>query len=220
MPRVHALLLPALLVAPPRAHALVSLLCAAAALAVLGSTVAGREAYFGREKHLEVARALSALTRALLRLPASSAAAAATLAGATRPPRRPRAISEDRATGAVMITLQLCVGLLLPTHVMFAWQAQARRAFREEVEKKGAGGGREGGGAKRRRGGSLSDSRPRPSSSSSSSSSTAALLRRSAGVDSVLLALGLQLSAVVCFWFLLEELDALAGERQLWFSLP
>ena len=236
-PRVHALLLPSLLVAPPRAHALVSLLCALGALAVLGSTVAGREAYFGRERHVEVARFMSSLARWVVRLPASSAAA--TLAGVSRPLRQPREISEDRATGAVMITLQLCLGLVLPTHVMFAWQAQARRAFRDsEVarrkrEEEGRGGGAGGGGgeeeeevekvggaAKRRRGSGLSTTRPRPSSSSAAASASAALLQRSARVDSVLLALGMQLSAVVCFWVVLEELDALAGERKLWFSLP
>ena len=28
----------------------------------------------------------------------------------------------------------------------------------------------------------------------------------------------LQVSMVACFWFVLEELDALAGDRRLWFS--
>ena len=225
-PRVQALLLPALLVAPPRAHASVSLLCALAAVAVLGSTVAGREAYFGREKHVEVARFLSSLTRWLVRLPASSAAAA--LAGVSRPAATPRGIAEERATAAVMIAMQVCLGLLLPTHVMFAWQAQARRAFRdaelarrkreEEDEREGEEGGEEEEeGAEVER---VALRRRCSGSPLTSSSASAALLTRSARVDSALLALGLQLSAVVCFWFVLEELDALAGERKLWFSLP
>ena len=139
-PRVHALLLPSLFVMPPRAHGAVSLLCASASLAVLGSTVAGREAVFGREKHVEVARFLSSLTRWLVRLPSSNAAAAVMRGGGSGdtggnrppPPRLllQREIAEDRATAAVMIVMQVFLGLLLPTHVMFAWQAKARRAFR------------------------------------------------------------------------------------------
>ena len=235
-PRVQALLLPSLLVVPPRAHALVSVLCALAATAVLGSTVAGREALFGREKHVEVARVLSALTRWLVRLPSSTAAAA--LRGAGRP-RPACAVADDRATAAVMLAMQVCLGLLLPTHVIFSWQAQARRTFRdselarrkkreEEEEEEGEGGeGEEVGVASRRRRRRQSLSRrppssPRPSAAAAAAAAAAASapLARSARIDSVLLALGLQVSAVVCFWFVLEELDALAGERTLWFSLP
>lgn len=242
-PRVQALLLPSLLVMPPRAHAFVSLLCAQAALAVLGSTVAGREAYFGREKHVQVANFLSSLTCWLVRLPSSSliAAAATRSAGTSGSSRNPpcplqrREIAEDRATGAVMIFMQVWLGLLLPSHVMLAWQKQARRAFRdsavaaarmvrrrrreegqEEEEEEEEERDEVGAGKRRRRRPSPPPLHP-PSSSSSSSS---AALTRSARVDSALLALGLQVSAVVCFWFVLQELDALAGERRLWFLLP
>jgi len=251
-PRVQAMLLSSFLVMPLRAHALVSALCALTAVAVLGSTVAGREAYFGREKHVEVARFLSSLTRWLVRLPSFHAAAALSGGSGSRsgsgsggsgngssPRLHHRGIAEDRATAAVMIVLQIFLGLLLPTHVMFAWQAKARRTFRdsevakrkrreeeegeeeEERRRRGKGGGVEvgvGGVALRRPSHHRRPSSPSPSPTDPSSAS--ARLMRSAGVDSALLAVGLQLSAVVCFWFVLEELDAWAGEKRLWFSLP
>lgn len=60
--------------------------------------------------------------------------------------------------------------------------------------------------------------RPRSSPRPSSSSSSSFPYSRSAAVDGVILALGLQLAMVVSIWFALEELDGLVGDRKLWFQ--
>lgn len=116
MPRTWALALPAVgFVLPPRANVVASALSMATVMTAFKSSVIAREAYFGRDTHVQIAGALSAATRALFD----------PLAPAPAP------VSTRHVTLYVTWLAHAVEGLVVPFVVTRAWLQGARARFRK-----------------------------------------------------------------------------------------